>query len=179
VLSVPESKSGTIKNLVILSPHEANKLQHHVRRCKKVTLHLFSPRINSSHAPLDALNLWAIGHDFTPGAVPRSLVAQLNLFAGSLYLNSYVEYTELCDFLGLLHSDVKQGKQVAADGFITPPGGVWKLKQSPVPLLRTLLMGIRKEGEGLEKTHLGKILSGIKLEKADFKDDVDVEMDEI
>jgi hypothetical protein len=180
VLSVPDPKKpNTIKNLVILSPHEANQLQHHVRRCKKVTLHLFSPRINSSHAPLDALNLWTVGHDFTPSAVPRCLTAQLNLFAGSLYLNSYAEYTELCEFLGLLHSDVKQGQQVAADGFITLPMGTWILKESPVPLLRALLMGIRKEGEGLEKTHLGKILSGVKLEKADFKGDVEMEMDAV
>jgi hypothetical protein len=178
VLSIPDTKNpGTVKNLVILSPHEANQLQHHTRRCKKVTLHLFSPRTNSSHAPLDALDLWTVGHDFTPSAVPRSLTAQLNLFAGSLYLNSYAEYTELCDFLGLLHSDVKQGQQVAADGFITPPAGLWDLKQSPVPLLRMLLMGIRKKGEGLEKTHLGKILSGVKLEETDFKDDADVEME--
>jgi hypothetical protein len=181
VVSIPDTKTpGTIKNLVILSPHEANEVRHHVRRCKKVTLHLFSPRTISSHAPLDALKLLTIGHDFIPGAVPRSLTAQLNLFAGSLYLNSYAEYRELCEFLGLLHSDVQQGQQVAADGFITPPVGVWKLEQSPVPVLRTLLMGIRKEGEGLEKTHLGKILSGVKLEEADFnKEDEDVEMDEI
>jgi hypothetical protein len=175
VLSVPDlKKPSMIKMLVILSPHEANKLIPQIRRSSKVTLHLFSARTNSSYASLDTLDLCPTGRVFDPTSLPRSLVAQLNLFAGSLYLNSYAEYTELCDFLGLLHSDVEEGQQVAADGFITPPAGKWSLKQSPVPLLRALLMRIRKEGEGLEKTHLGKILNGVRLEEADFITDTDM-----
>jgi hypothetical protein len=175
VLSVPDTKQpDIIQHLVILSPHEANQLLPQIRKSTKVTLHLFSPRTNSSYAPLDALNLYKAGRDFTSTAVPRSLTAQLNLFAGSLYLNTYEEYTELCDFLGLLHSSVKEGQQVSADGFIKPPAGKWKLRQSPVPLLRALLMRIRKEGEGLEKTHLGKILNGVRLEEADFRTDTEM-----
>jgi hypothetical protein len=175
VLSVPcVKKPDTIQHLVILSPHEANKLMPIIRKSKKVTLHLFSPRVNSSYAPLDALDLYQVGCNFTPAAVPRSLTTQLNLFAGSLYLSSFQEYIELCDFLGLSHTDVAQGQQVATDGFVTPPAGKWALKQSPVPLLCTLLMRIRKEGEGLEKTHLGKILSGVRLEEADFVEDVEM-----
>ncbi|KAH6230109.1 hypothetical protein HBI42_037710 [Parastagonospora nodorum] len=175
VLSVPDPKKpDIIKSLVIISPHEANMLLPRIRGTKKVTLHLFSPRVNSSYAPLDALDLYTIGHDFVPGSVPRTLTAQLNLFAGSLYLSSYAEYTELCNFLGLLHSDAKKGQQVNADGFITPATGVWKMKTSPVPFLRALLMRIRKEGEGLEKTHLGKILNGVRLEESDFETDVEM-----
>jgi hypothetical protein len=29
-------------------------------------------------------------------------------------------------------------------------------------------MKIRREGDGIEKTHLGKVLSGIRLESSDF-----------
>jgi hypothetical protein len=35
-------------------------------------------------------------------------------------------------------------------------------------------MRIRKEGEGLEKTHLGKILNGVRLEEADFRTDTEM-----
>ncbi|KAF2031984.1 hypothetical protein EK21DRAFT_99304 [Setomelanomma holmii] len=171
VLSVPHpNQPGVIQNLVIISPHEANKLMRLLRRkTAKVTLHAFSARTNSSYASLDALDLVTTGCHFTPGSVPRSLIAQLNLFAGSLYLRSYNEYIELCEFLGLLHGDALPSQQVSADGFVTPPKGKWGLTQSPVPLLRALLMQIRKEGEGLEKTHLGKILNGVKLDEADFR----------
>jgi hypothetical protein len=87
-----------------------------------------------------------------------------------LYLRSLSEYNELCDYLGLLRGKAKMGQQVYADGFIDPPTGIWGLKQSPVPFLRSLLMKIRREGEGVEKTHMGRILNGIRLEEEDFKD---------
>jgi hypothetical protein len=141
---------------------------------KKVTLHLFSPRFNSSHAPSDALDLYTIGHDFTPGSVPSSLTAQLSLFAGSLYLNSYKGDTELCDFLGVLYLHNKKGKQVSTDGIINPPSRTWKLKESPVLFLGALLLRIRNEGESLEKTHLGKISSGVRLEASDFAQDTEM-----
>ena len=140
------------------------------RRTKKITLHLFAPRSNSGFASLDQLLLYNVGRNFTPNCVSRSLTTQLNLFAGSLYLRSLAEYNELCDFLGLLRaSKVKSGQQVHADGFIEPPTGQWGLKQSPVPFLRALVVKIRREGEGVEKTHLGKLFNGVRLEEADFR----------
>jgi hypothetical protein len=170
VLSIPDPKKvGTIQQLVIISPFEANKLLPKIRKSTKVTLHLYAPCVNSTYAPLDALDLYAAGRPFDPMCVPRSLTTQLNLFAGSLYLRSYAEYTELCEFLGLSYSSVGKGQEVAADGFITPAVGGWGFKASPVPLLRSLLMRIRREGEGLEKTHLGRILSGFRLEETDFE----------
>jgi hypothetical protein len=178
VLSVPSTLgSGRTRNLIIISPFEANQLLPTIRKAKKVTLHLFAPRSNGSFASLDQLMLYNIGHAFSPDSVSRSLTMQLNLFTGSLYLRSLSEYNELCDFLGLLRiSKVEPGQQVGADGFIDPPTGKWGLKQSPVPFLRALLMKIRREGEGVDKTHLGKILNGMRLEEADFRDGDDVHM---
>ncbi|KAF1941797.1 hypothetical protein EJ02DRAFT_490907 [Clathrospora elynae] len=171
VLSVPSSaRLGTVHSLVIISPYEANGLLPMIREFKKVTLHLFSPRSNASFASLDQLLLYNIGHEFSPGSVSRSLTTQLNLFAGSLYLRSLSEYNELCDFLGLLRGKTKEGQHVWADGFIDPPVGKWGLKTSPVPFLRTWLMKIRREGEGVSKTHMGRILNSITLEEGDFKE---------
>lgn len=98
-------------------------------------------------------------------------MVQLNIFTGSLYLRNFDEYTELCDFLGLLRAKPFRDQQVYADGFIDPPAGKWGHKISPVPFLRTFLMKNRREGEGVEKTHLGKILNGVRLEESDFKKD--------
>lgn len=117
--------------------------------------------------------LYNVGRHFTPSSVSRSLTIQLNLFAGSLYLRSFEEYNELCEFLGLLRtSKAKPGQEVYADGFIAPPAGIWGLKQSPVPFLYGFLTKVRREGAGIEKTHLGKILSGARLEQADFASNV-------
>ena len=171
VVSVP-GKSGLIQKLVIISPHEANELLANIRKYTKVTLHLFAPRINTDYESLDQLLLWNEGRNFNPKSVPRSLIMQLNLFAGSLYLRSYEEYSELCEMLGLLRTNAREGQEVLPDGFITNSKGSWGLRDSPVPFLRALLMRVRREGEGLEKTHLGKILNGDRLEEADFRRDV-------
>ncbi|KAF2009480.1 hypothetical protein BU24DRAFT_473639 [Aaosphaeria arxii CBS 175.79] len=170
VMSVAGNDKVTWR-FIILSPFEANALLDTVRKHSKVILHLFSPRFNSSFASLDELTLHTVGRAFDPSMVPRSLTVQLNLFAGSLYLRSFAEYKELCDFLGLLHGVAQEGQQVYADGFIDPPTGKWGLTKSPVPFLRTLLMKIRREGEGVEKTHLGRILNGVRLEETDFEED--------
>ncbi|KAF1915062.1 hypothetical protein BDU57DRAFT_539445 [Ampelomyces quisqualis] len=174
VLSVRKSILSDVENLIIISPFEANQLLPLISRHKKVTLHIFAPRANVSYASLDKLELYNVGREFFPERVPRSLTVQLNLFTGSLYLRSFQEYTELCDFLGLLRSKPVEGQQVYADGFIDPPAGKWQLKRSPVPFLRTWVMKIRREGEGIEKTHVGKILNGVRLEEADFTTDVDI-----
>lgn len=169
------NRAESTQQAIIISPFEANELVPIIRRTRKTTLHLFAPRSNRSFASLDQLLLYNVGHEYTSTSVSRSLTMQLNLFAGSLYLRSHAEYNELCDFLGLLWtSKAKLGQKVCADGFIEPPAGKWGLKQSPVPFLRALLMKIRREGEGVEKTHLGKLLNGMRLEEADLR--VDVQM---
>ena len=170
VLSVPDlAGSEEITNLIIVSPFEANQLQKLIHQSKKVTLHLFAPRFNASFAPLDDLELFNVGRDFTHAQLPLSLKVQLNLFAGSLYLRSFAEYQAVCDFLGLLRDPIGPDQQVLADGFIDPPSGKWGLKTSPVQFLRALLMKIRKEGEGVEKTHMGRLLGGVRLEECDFE----------
>ncbi|RAQ98973.1 hypothetical protein DDE82_008722 [Stemphylium lycopersici] len=170
ILSVPDPRrQNTIRNLIIISPHEANELAPLLRQHQQVTLHLFAPRANASFPSLDELTLYNTGREFFSGSVSRSLTMQLNLFAGSLYLRSLVEYSELCRHLGLLEGKATEDQQVYADGFIDPPAGVWGLKESPVPFLRVLLMKIRREGEGVQKTHMGKLLNGVGLEEEDFK----------
>jgi hypothetical protein len=171
VLSVPDlSRPRSTRKLLVISPYEANQLLGGIIKEKRVTLHLFSPRYNASYAPLDKLELYNLGCAFAAGQVSRSVTLQLNLFAGSLYLRSFDEYNEICDFLGLLRAKPSDGQHVFADGFIEPPTGEWGLRSSPVPFLRVLLMKIRREGEGIEKTHMGKILNGVRLERGDIED---------
>ncbi|KAF1930947.1 uncharacterized protein M421DRAFT_57599 [Didymella exigua CBS 183.55] len=169
ILSVTNATHpDTIQQLIILSPFEANSLRSTIEEHKKVTLHLFAPRFNVSLAPLDELKLFNVGRNFDGSRVPQSLTVQLNIFAGSLYLRSFAEYQAVCDFLGLLRGTLGPDQQAYADGFIDPPSGGWGLRTSPVQFLRALLMKIRKEGEGVEKTHMGRLLGGVRLEESDF-----------
>ena len=167
---VNQAHPNNLEHLIILSPYESNELQSTIAKYKKVTLHLFAPRFNTSFAPLDKLKLFNFGRDFNESLVPQSLTTQLNLFAGTLYLRSFAEYEAVCDFLGLLRGMAGPDQQVFADGFIDPPSGEWGLTTSPVQFLRALLMRIRREGEGVEKTHMGRLLGGVRLEKRHFKE---------
>jgi len=121
ILSVYKANSRIVEHLVIVSPYEANVLLADICRYPKVPLHIFVPRTNASFAPLDRLELYNVGGDFSAEQVPQSLTIQLNLFTGSLCLRDFNGYFELCDFLGLLRTRPLEGQQIYADGFINSP----------------------------------------------------------
>jgi hypothetical protein len=47
--------------------------------------------------------------------------------------------------------------------------GKWNLTESPVPFLRSFLLRIRRQGAGVVRTHVGKMLSALRLEESDFE----------
>jgi hypothetical protein len=100
--------------------------------------------------------------------ISRSLIVQLNIFAGQLYFRSYEEYVELCKFIGLAYTSTEPGYSVDTDGFVSPPVGEWGLKKNPVRFLREIIK-TRRNGEDMDNTHLGKVLKGILLTKDDFE----------
>ncbi|KAJ4354619.1 uncharacterized protein N0V89_006356 [Didymosphaeria variabile] len=157
-----------VNALVIISAFEADDLFDRIRNSVHVTLHTYAPRINRTYQPLDSLDLYTIGRPFNP-ELPRSLIAQLNLFAGQLYFRSYDEYVEMCGFLGLASTATAEGQAVQTDGFILPPVGAWKFRESPVRFLKDLIVKVRREGEAIDKTHLGRMLEGEVLERSDFE----------
>jgi hypothetical protein len=169
ILSVSRHESVAVKHLVVLSPFEANELLPLIRKSPTVTLHLYSPRPNLSHQPLDTLDLYTVGRSFSIQSISRGLIVQLNIFSGQLYLRSYSEYVEMCEFLGLASKAAQNGQVVRADGFIVPVIGKWGLQTSPVNFLKVLLTKVRRNCEGVEKTHMGKVLDGGLLKEKDFK----------
>lgn len=168
------SEDGTpVGHMVIISPYEADKLHADIRGSSAVTLHVYAPRQNQSSYPIDKLDLYTISKNLStrPLRVPESLRIQLNLFAGQLYISSYNEYCEICRFLGVAFTAAPEGLVVAADGFIVEnqQAGA-KFTQSPLRFLKVFLSQIRKDGQEIDKTHLGKILDGKLLLMEDFQD---------
>lgn len=163
--------SNSKYQLLIISPFEADQLLPRIRISNHVTLHLYAPRPNQVFKPLDNLDLFKIGKGVSAmGAIDRSLIVQLNLFSGQLYFDSYREYTEMCEYLGLAWATAKEGQEVQTDGFIRGLRGKWGLKDSAVRFFREL-MKLRREGEGIDKTQVGKLLNGVMLTEDDFLDD--------
>ncbi|KAF2653745.1 hypothetical protein K491DRAFT_780118 [Lophiostoma macrostomum CBS 122681] len=160
------------RRLVIISPFEAEQLLPAIRKSSMVTLHLYAPRPTQGYDALDTLDLYCVGREYSASSnsISRSQIVQLNLFAGQLYFKSHAEYVELCKFLGLAWTTPKDGEELQADGFVVPPAGAWGLKKSPVGFLREYVK-MRREGEGMEKTHLGRVLEGGLLEEREFTAD--------
>jgi hypothetical protein len=168
ILTRVDTESHVATNLVIISPFEAQELYDLIVLHRKVTLHVYSPRPNQQYVPIDNLNLYTEGAVFNPSSISQRLKILLNLFAGQLYIGSFEEYRELCGLLGLAWKATEENQIVQADGFIVPKHDSKGFQNSPVKFLKTLVTKIRRNCEGVEKTHIGRILDGDVLEHDAF-----------
>ncbi|KAJ5168682.1 uncharacterized protein N7482_004276 [Penicillium canariense] len=168
--SVHPSDEDTVTVMMIISPYEANFLISEIRKSGSVTLHAYRPRQNRGFASLDHLRLYNVPDYARNISVPEILRIQLNLFSGQLYLRSYVEYQQLCEFLGVASVKTPDDLLVAADGFIEQRGVGAKstFHQSPLKFLSILMSQMRKDCQEIGRTHLGRILSGQLLSVSDF-----------
>ena len=166
------SSQNVVKHMMIISPYEACKILPKIRSSKtKVTLHLYSPRQHEGFPPLDGLSLYSVPRRFETLEIPTPLRIQLNLFSGQLYIATYREYQEICEFLGVASVKTPEGWSVAADGFIITDAQRLgsPFHQSPLKFLKILMSQIRKGCQDISKTHIGKVLDGKLLRESDFE----------
>ena len=171
----PSSSRLVAKNVVIVSPYEANHLLPKIRKSEVVTLHIYSPRQNPAYPSLGRLELYNVSAVTAPIEIPDNIRIQLGLFSGQLYLESYIEYQQLCDFLGVAYTKTPEGLTVADDGFILGENERTTFSKSPMKFLEALMSQVRKDCQGIDKTHVGKILSGVILHPSDFQPSVNVQ----
>lgn len=169
--------SGKGKSLVVMSPHEVNELIPMILRYGSVCVHAYSPKVTKIMKTFEELSFCPIAPAI--GAlvqIPISLVEQLSIFAGQLYLRDYDAYERLCGFLGLYLKEIPPGQTISinSDGFVrnssvrTALGmGYSPFSKSPVLFLRQL-MDCRRKGQTYLATHMGQILHGRLLSEKDF-----------
>jgi len=177
VLSTVRHDSNTSKDgvFVLISPYEANELLPDIRRCMKVQLHVFTPRLTLEMTPCDDLRFFTIPPIEHPTLVPTRIRMELILFSGQLYLSSYDDYIEFCKFLGVFANDLRglPELRVSHDGFINSwdrPSGIRTESAFSINPIRpvTALMSARLNGTSFSHTHIGKILSGRLLFPEEF-----------
>ena len=166
-------ESDSIWRVVIISPYEAQELLPRIEQSQHVTLHLYSSRPNIGFRPLDGLDLYTTPTSRASGLIPRRIIMLLNLFAGQLYFDSYAEYIAVCDFLGVNWKPVEGDSNIDAYGFIVDSDQSMESKAefqtSPLKFLKVHMTKVRRNGEGIDKTHIGKILGGALLYANDFE----------
>lgn len=159
--------------LVLLSPFEADRLLPDIRASECVRLHVYAPRTSQRMKPSDDLRLYSIPplpFDWTP---PWTLIDQLNVFAGQLYLRDYTSYLRLCRFLGVPNSTTDLPNDTAIQrNLFNIPGSFEEMEitfsGSPLHSVMALL-AIRSRGRPFAQTHMGKILQGQILREKDFE----------
>ncbi|RTE68362.1 hypothetical protein BHE90_017259, partial [Fusarium euwallaceae] len=162
------------RRLLVISPYEAQKLLPEIEKSQHVSLRLYSPWVNLGFDSLDHLNLYNVPQTQNCCAIPRSLITPLNIFSGQLYLSNYHDYIHLCDFLGLAWKAADGTVGFGPDGWIPPtlPTNTCVnrsgLSKSPVPCLKILFTNIRQGCQSIKKSHMGKILEGVRLHVEDW-----------
>ena len=162
--------------LIAISPYEANELFPLIRRSKYVHLHIYAPRVAKAMATFEDLTFFCIPplpKAWRPASVTD--IAQLNLFAGQLYLKDFDTYLHLLLILGLVGEEAKGARTQwwESDGFVKPANRrgmmqyLCKLTSSPLPFLKEVI-SLRRKGMGYQSTHIGKILYGGLLTREDF-----------
>ncbi|KKZ67076.1 hypothetical protein EMCG_07247 [[Emmonsia] crescens] len=169
------SSNNTVEHIMIISPYEAEGLLPEIKKSKTVTLHLYAPRLNPAFRAMDGLDLYTVPELPETWNLPRRLALQLGLFSGLLFLGSFSEYTSMCELLGLAWEKAGDGCVVAADGFVVQNGsgqGACRssFSDSPVKFLKVFMTKIRRNCEGISKTHMGTILDGSLLRRSDFEE---------
>jgi hypothetical protein len=160
-----------VEHMVVFSPWEVNKLLPDIRQSRAVAIHMYAPRPNLTFRSMEDLTMYTIPALPVGWAAPRRLILQLNLFVGQLYLRSYSEYTELCEFLGLAYeANTSNETDIGIDGFVgmTNTNRDCVFTESPVPFLKALVTQIRRGCQDIGRTDIGRILAGELLERGDF-----------
>lgn len=163
-----------VSTMVVLSPFEANTLMSTIESSNSVVLHLFAPRQNEAFRPLDDLALYSMP-EVHRLSIPSRLRIELMLFSGQLYFDSFKQYASACDFLCLAHEPSSGSFVVGPGGFISPQSHrpdrdqATIFQETPVKFLKTILTSMRRPGESIDKTHMGKVLEGALLTIEDFQ----------
>ena len=159
--------------LMIISPFEVNLFWQKIAESERVTLHLYAPHINMAYPSLDTLDLFTIPPRPTQN-IPPALITELLLFSGQLYVKDYTKYIEVCEFLGLAWKHAEGSQMVGPDGFLLqdamgPAGGRSGFVESPVKFVQSL-MALRRDGQSINKTHVGDMLDNKLLLPRDFEE---------
>ncbi|PVF94400.1 hypothetical protein CPB86DRAFT_713347, partial [Serendipita vermifera] len=181
-LVIPKGSHPTY--VVVFSPFEVNELFDEIKASSEVCLYVFAARTTLSMRPLDMLDSFTLPSHPGGPILPPNCIHQINIFSGSIFVRDYKTYKDLCRFLRLHFDRIESEeshpgsiKDVIDSTFFVfdPPTRVRLdmrgdgLEESPVPFLRKLLT-IRRHGQGLGPSHMGKLIRGIKLKEEDFDD---------
>ncbi|THY63972.1 hypothetical protein D6C98_00911 [Aureobasidium pullulans] len=169
--------STVTKQILIISPHEANKLLPKIKISEKIRLHCFAARTTKGMAQSGQMNVYTVNAHVGDQHSFCHSVLELDLIAGSLYLQNGEHYERLCEFLGLISPKFRATASVVSkDGFISDEvrreigwDKFTPFHQNPIPYFKQIFE-LRMQGQGFGHTHMGAILNGRVLTDSAFEE---------
>jgi hypothetical protein len=159
--------SSKHSKLLLISQYEANELIAQVRTSLNVRLHTFAPRLIKAMVSFNDMDFYTIGASSGKSACSLTAVRNLNLFAGSLYLEDEDIYDSLRCFLGLVSQSRRvEDSVVNSDGYVNSDirrrenwASACPFNGSPLPFLKEVF-SLRRGGKGFAQTHMGHLVEG-------------------
>ncbi|KAK8131570.1 hypothetical protein PG984_008008 [Apiospora sp. TS-2023a] len=141
VLTFKRAPSSHTK-MVILSPFEANELLPWIKKSQHVFLHMYMPRSNLTMTSLQHLKLHVTPPLPADWEAPHDLIMRLNLLLDN---------------------------SVTVDGFVgrSQYRGC-AFTESPTSFLHYIMANVRRDRQEINRTHVGRMLTGEILTEADF-----------
>ncbi|KAI5201355.1 hypothetical protein E4T39_05203 [Aureobasidium subglaciale] len=177
--------STETKKILIISPHEANELLLEIKASENVRLHCFAARTTKPLTDSGRMNIYTVNAHPGDQVLNSHSMLELDLIAGSLYLENAEHYERLCEFLGLMSLNFRaMNTVVSKDGFINDEirrqigwNKFTPFHQNPLPYFKQVFE-LRMQGQGFGHTHMGAILNGRVLTNNEFNSVTSAEEDQ-
>lgn len=162
--------------LLILSQFEANSLLPEIRKSEHTRLHIYAPGTAKTMCSFRNLNFLSVSVSAEDHLPAEEVTRDLELFAGSLFFNSFIDYRSFRHYLALVTDsldDIPEGA-TSNEGFVAEESRealMWPVdspfKENPLPFLDALA-NMRSEGHGYSQSHVGSILESTILTSDQF-----------
>jgi hypothetical protein len=169
--------SSTItKEVLLISPYEADQLIIQLENQSVVRLHVYAPKITKTMVSFESLRFHTIPASLVESAPPEASLYGLGLFAGSLYIQDFSRYERLCSLLGITTSVIDDNEHisVSVDRFVDRESRNrlgWSIDcpfdKCPLPFLKALT-ALRMKGQGYIQSHIGSLIGGKILTEDSF-----------
>ena len=156
--------------MIIISPYKTHCLLPAIQRSKAVSLHQHAPRQSFAFNLLDKLTLHNILEDTGAIEISDMLRMELNLLQDSSFL-SYIRGISN-SVLFLVWHQLQRTKAYMLGRWLhrMRRSRVFvAIQLSPVNFLRDLMSQIRRDGQNIDESHIGKILTRALLCLSDFE----------
>lgn len=130
-----ENENNSDYILILLSSYECGRLMTSFLQSTRSTLYMFCPRLSKTHSDLlDVKEIRVTGKKSTSD-IDAHDIAQIKVYAGSMYFRSEAEQNAYCNFLGLIPRPRAIHQERAFEGGIIKPNGFVPKEYRNLPFL--------------------------------------------